>query len=202
MQLNIHFISSHKYPRLRDAERTGWQNKTKRKAKFFHTIHATSSLHRGNGKELNLSTWQLMATIHAHFSWICQTLQISQEKPCVPQLSSTPFHSAQSVTDGRGLIKFLALSTLELKPCLSRPSYMSFPFFRACQPLVLVPALQVTPASLRELQFGSKEISSLGEAVGIFASLVRHPSALFSSANNILLKNPAYSDLRSGNCFK
>lgn len=142
--------------------------------------------------------WGLFMPI---FHWSAN-LQISQEKPCVPQLSSTPFHLAQSVTDGRSLIKFLALSTLELKPCLSRPSYMSFPPFRACQPLVLVPALQVTPASPRELQFGSKEISSLGEAVGISASLVRHSSALFSSANNILLKNPAHSDLRSGNFFK
>lgn len=66
---------------------------------------------------------------------------------------------------------------------------------------MLVPALQVTPASPRELQFGSKEISSLGEAVGISASLVRQSSAPFSSANYILLKNPACSDLRSGNFF-
>lgn len=160
MQLNTHLISIHKYPRLRDAERIGWQDKTKRKTKFFHTIHAASPLHKGNGKELNPSTWQLMGTTHAYFSGICQTLQISQEKPCVPQLSSTPFHLAQSVTDGRSLIKFLALSTPELKPWLSRPSYMSFPFFRGCRPLVLVPALQVTPASPRELQFGYRDFIS------------------------------------------
>lgn len=69
---------------------------------------------------------------------------------------------------------------------------------------MLVPALQVTPASPSELQFGYKEISSLAEAVGISASLVRHSSTLFSSANNILSiwKNPACSDLKSGNFFK
>lgn len=52
--------------------------------------------------------------------------------------------------------------------------------------------------------FGYREISSLGEAVGVSASLVRYFSALFSSADNILslLKNPAYSDLGSGNFFK
>lgn len=69
---------------------------------------------------------------------------------------------------------------------------------------MLVPALQVTPASPRELQFCHKEISPLAEAVGISASLVRHSSALFSPADNALslLKNPAYSDLGSGNFFK
>lgn len=72
----------------------------------------------------------------------------------------SPFHLAQSVTDGRSLIKFLALSTPELKPWLSRLSYMSFPFFRGCRPLVLVPALQVTPASPRELQFGYRDFIS------------------------------------------